>query len=179
MERITGDGIGEVVRELVFEPLGMTSSTLVWNPDTLSRTASPHNSRGEVRTNWEKSFRAIHAYAEKAGKPINTLRYDDYAAFATESGGPVLPNGMRPNAAASLVTSAEDYARFLATAIRNPELGQQQVVINEFLGWGLGWAIERAEGHTLSVAVGRQSGIQELRPCGTLDGRRHFCLYEW
>ena len=36
LEEIAGRGFGEVVRELVFEPFGMKSSTLVWDPETLS-----------------------------------------------------------------------------------------------------------------------------------------------
>jgi hypothetical protein len=69
---------------------------------------------------------------------------------------------MRPNGAASLVTSAEDYARFLAGAIGNPELGKQQVTINEFLGWGMGWAIERASGHTYLWQWGDNPGFKNF-----------------
>jgi len=140
----------------------MTASTLVWDPDTLARTALPHNRRGEHRKDWDKSARALRAYAARTGKPVDRLRYDDYAAATREAGDPVLPNGMLPNAAASLVTSAEDYARFLAAAIRNPEIGRQQVAINEFLGWGLGWAIERASGHTYLWQWGDNPGFKNF-----------------
>jgi hypothetical protein len=140
----------------------MTSSTLVWNPETLARTALPHDRHGELREGWDKSARALHAYAARIGKPVAQLRYDDYAAATRETGDPVLPNWMVPNGAASLVTSAEDYARFLAAAIRNPELGQQQVTINEFLGWGLGWAIERFSGHAWLWQWGDNSGFKNF-----------------
>jgi CubicO group peptidase (beta-lactamase class C family) len=162
MEHVTGLGFGQIMRDLVFQPLGMTSSTLVWDPATLARTALPHDRRGELRKDWDKSPRAVHAYAARIGKPVVQLRYDDYAAAAREAGDPVAPNWIKPNAAASMVTSAEDYARFVAAAIGNPEIGQQQVVINEFLGWGLGWAIERASGHTYLWQWGDNGGFKNF-----------------
>ena len=162
LERAADAGIGQIFRDLVFQPLGMSSSTMTWDPETLSRTALPHDRRGEPRKNWDKSARALRAYAARIGKPVEGLRYDDYAGLARESGDPVLPNWMVPNAAASLVTSAEDYARFLAEAIGNPELGRQQVAINEFLGWGLGWGIERASGRTYLWQWGDNGGFKNI-----------------
>jgi CubicO group peptidase (beta-lactamase class C family) len=162
LEHVGGAGFGQLVHDLVFQPLGMTSSTLVWDPETLARTALPHERHGELRKNWDKSARAVRAYAARIGKPVAQLRYDDYATATREAGDPVLPNWMVPNSAASLVTSAEDYARFLAAAIRNPELGQQQVTINEFLGWGLGWAIERFSGHTYLWQWGDNGGYKNF-----------------
>jgi len=164
------------MRDLVFQPLGMTSSTLVWDPATLARTALPHDRRGELRKDWDKSPRAVHAYA--IGKPVVHLRYDDYAAAAREAGDPVAPNWIKPNAAASMVTSAEDYARFVAAAIGNPEIGRQQVVINEFLGWGLGWAIERASGHTYLWQWGDNGGFKNFVLAEPSTGDSHFCLHQ-
>jgi len=162
IEHIGGAGFGQLVHDLVFQPLGMNSSTLIWDPETLARTALPHDRHGELREGWDKSARAVRAYAARTGKPVAQLRYDDYAAATRETGDPVLPNWMLPNGAASLVTSAEDYTRFLAAAIRNPELGQQQVAINEFLGWGLGWAIERTSGQTYLWQWGDNGGYKNF-----------------
>ena len=162
LEAVSGAGIGQIFRDLVFEPLGMSSSTLVWDPETLARTALPHDHHGELRRDWDKSARAVRDYAARTGKPAAKLRYEDYAAASRDAGHSVLPNWMLPNAASSLVTSAEDYARFLAAAIRNPELAHQQVVINEFLGWGFGWAIERAAGHTYLWQWGDNPGFKNF-----------------
>ena len=159
LEQVAGAGIGHVVDTLVFKPLGMTSSTLVWDPETLGWTALPHGRHGEARSGWDKAPRALRAHA---GKPVTQLRYSDYAAAARAAGDPVLPNWMIPNGAASLITSAGDYARFLAAAIRNPEIGQQQVAINEALGWGLGWGVERASGHTYLWQWGDNPGFKNF-----------------
>jgi CubicO group peptidase (beta-lactamase class C family) len=162
IEKIGDAGFGQVVQDLVFRPLGMSSSSLVWDPETQARTALPHDRRGEIRKDRDKSARALRAYATRAGKPVEQLRYEEYAAATREAGDPVLPNWMLPNGAASLVTSAEDYARFLGAAIRNPELSEQQVGINEFLGWGLGWAIERTAGHVYLWQWGDNPGFKNF-----------------
>jgi CubicO group peptidase (beta-lactamase class C family) len=162
IEQITEVGFGQAVHDFVFHPLGMASSTLVWDPESLAQTALPHDRHGELRKNWDKSARALRAYADHAGKTVNQLRYSDYSEATREAHLPALPNWMVPNAAASLVTSAEDYARFLAVAIRNPELGRQQVTINEFLGWDLGWAIERAAGHVYLWQWGDNGGFKNF-----------------
>jgi CubicO group peptidase (beta-lactamase class C family) len=162
LEQVSGAGIGQVEDTLVFKPLGMTSSTFVWDPETLNRTALPHGRHGEPRQGWDKAARGLRARAEHSGKSVNDLRYADYAAAARDAGDPALPNWMIPNGASSLVTSAEDYSRFVAAAIRNPELGQQQVAINEFLGWGLGWAVERAAGHTYLWQWGDNPGFKNF-----------------
>jgi CubicO group peptidase (beta-lactamase class C family) len=162
LEKVGGTGIGQIFHDRVFQPLGMNSSTMTWDPETLSRTALPHDRHGEPRKNWDKSTRALRAYAARIGKPVAELRYEDYAALPRENSEPVLPNWMNPNGAASLVTSAEDYARFLAAAIRNPEIGRQQVAINEFLGWGLGWGTERASGHSYLWQWGDNGGFKNF-----------------
>lgn len=159
LERITGKGFGQIIRDRVFEPLGMTSSTLVWDSETLKRTAVPHDRRGEPRKGWDNAARGLRA---NAPKPVEQLRYEDYAAMTRESGDPALPNWMIPNAASSLVTSAQDYARFVIAAIRNPEISKQQVRINEFLGWGLGWATEQFAGHTYAWQWGDNPGYKNF-----------------
>lgn len=158
LEQVGGTGIGRIVSELVFEPLGMTSTTLIWDPGTLDRTALPHDRQGEIRTGWDSGARALRAHAARVGKPVNVLRYEEYAAALRRT----LPNGIIPNAASSLVTSAEDYARFVAAAVRNPELDRQQVKINESLGWGLGWAIERTAGRTYLWQWGDNPGFKNF-----------------
>lgn len=140
----------------------MTSSTLIWDPETLSRTALPHGRRGERRKGWDKAARGLREYAAKMGKPVEQLKYEEYSEAAKAAGDSGLPNGLLPNGASSLMTSAEDYARFLTAAIQNPEIGEKQVTINEFLGWGLGWAIEQASGHKYLWQWGDNGGYKNF-----------------
>ena len=75
---------------------------------------------------------------------------------------PVLPVYMVPNVAASLLTTARDYARFLAHLVAQAPNGlalaaatrvamtTPQVRINSALAWGLGWGLQEDEyGRTL------------------------------
>lgn len=162
IEEITGDGIGEVVHKRVFEPLGMKSSSLIWDPATLEQTALPHDRRGELRTGWDKSLRALRELSNKSGKPVQQLRYAEYSTIPRQIGQTELPNWMVPNGASSMVTCAADYARFLSAALKNRDIAKQQVSINEFLGWGLGWAIERTAGHTYVWQWGDNGGYKNF-----------------
>lgn len=162
MEEITGRGIGDIVHELVLDPMGMRSTTLVWNPSTRADTALPHDRQGQLRTGWDRSATALHAWADKNHKTVRQLRYAHYAAATRESGQPELPNWMIPNGASSMITNAQDYNRFLCAALKNPRIAQQQVAINEFLGWGLGWAIERAAGRTYVWQWGDNGGYKNI-----------------
>lgn len=47
VEAITGKPLNEYMREAVFRPLGMTSSSYVWRPDYDSRTATGHDFSGQ------------------------------------------------------------------------------------------------------------------------------------
>lgn len=162
LEEVSGTGLGQLCHDAVFKPLGMASTTLVWDPGTLSRSALPHDRRGELTKNPDRRARTLLGYAQRIAKPVAQLRYDDYTAALREAGEAAIPNSLLPNAASSLVTSAEDYAAFLAAALRNPLLSQEQVRINEFLGWGLGWGIERASGHTYVFQWGDNPGFKNI-----------------
>jgi CubicO group peptidase (beta-lactamase class C family) len=162
LEEIADRGFGEVVRELVFEPFGMKSSTLVWDPETLKRTALPHNRKGELRTGWDKSARFTRSWAQQNGKNVEQIRYADSVSVARDAGKSPLPDSLLPNGAASMVTCAEDYAKFLGSALRNPRIAEQQVKINEYLGWGLGWAVEHYSGRTYLWQWGDNGGYKNF-----------------
>jgi CubicO group peptidase (beta-lactamase class C family) len=154
LEEVTRKGFGELIAELVFEPLGMHSSTLVLDPNRIGQLAVPHDRRGEVRKEFDKSGRALRALANSKSTTVERMRYSEYAQR--------LPNNTVPNGAASLVTSGADYGRFVCAAIRNAEIAQQQVSINEFLGWGLGWATEHYAARTYVWQWGDNPGYKNF-----------------
>ena len=127
VEQITGKPLNDVMNELVFTPLGMTSSSYAWRSDFDARTA----------------------YGHDADAIAGNLRKDDHA-----------------NAAASLNTTAHDYALFLAAVLNGiglrpatlREMETPQIAVDpdctnctdrsrkqlsNNIFWGLGWGIEQ------------------------------------
>ena len=129
VEQITGKPLDEVMQELVFKPLGMTSSSYLWRDADAPHIAIGHDIDGRPLP----PFKATHAIA-----------------------------------AASLNTTAKDYARFLvavangvglkAATLRDMETPQIAVDpectnctnripkrLSQTVFWGLGWGIERTK----------------------------------
>jgi CubicO group peptidase (beta-lactamase class C family) len=160
IEHVTGGTFAEAVQKLVFDPLDMKSSALYWTPELDARFAQPHNGRGELRKDWNKTARSLH---ERAGaRGLASYRYEDSIAAAQTP----LPNWILPNAAASLVITATDYAKFVAAAIRNPELRTPLVTMRQgkdwSLGWGLGWGIQKADGREILWQWGDNGGYKNI-----------------
>jgi CubicO group peptidase (beta-lactamase class C family) len=129
VEEITGKDLETLAQQKIFQPLGMTRSNYVWQPEFESNYASPHDVYGRPR-----------------GMDIHPLK---------------------AGAGGSLVTTAGDYARFLAGILNAKgqrketvdEMLQPQIAINykrmfgpeawvmtdEYedihLSWGLGWGL--------------------------------------
>jgi CubicO group peptidase (beta-lactamase class C family) len=162
LEEITGQGFAALMHALVFEPLGMTSTSMLWSPQWSSRYALPHDRRGAARPNWDKKAARIRAAAEQKGQKIEDWKFADYAAAYGDANGPAMPNQIGPNAAASMMTTAADYARFLAAAIVNPAIREEQIRMRPSLGWGLGWGMERVEGKEYVWQWGDNGGFKNF-----------------
>jgi len=162
LEQVTGKAFGEVIQSMVFTPLGMTSSSMIWKPELAGRFALPYDRRGELRRNWDRGLKRVHEIAGRKGVPVTSWKYTDSEAAAREGGDPAVPNYMLPNAAASMVTTAQDYAKFVIAAMRNPEIRKEQTRIRPLLGWGLGWGIERARGREYLWQWGDNGGYKNF-----------------
>ena len=126
IERVTGEQFNEFMKRTVFDPLGMTSSSYVWQTSYDTLKTSRHDTLGQP---------------SQQNKPQN------------------------PNAAASLHTTAQDYARFVGAILKGtglkPETRKQiltpQIKVDEGgsnttsrpanklspnLSWGLGWGLQ-------------------------------------
>ena len=161
MEKITGVPFGRHVRETVFAPLGMGASTFGWRTPA-ERTAAGHDGQG-VRRNSEKDNAALDAFAAKA---CEEWTCEDCAAFLRETKRRVLTTNYAINAAASLKTSATDYARFLVTAMGVAQFGEKLVSFSggagTALGWGLGWGVETFDGRTFWWQWGDNPGYKNI-----------------
>ena len=143
VEKITGQPIEAFVRQRVFVPLGMADSSYVWQERYETAAATGHNGAGAP---------SRLAKPKEGGSPIN--------------------GGGGPSAAYSLLTTAQDYARF-AIAVMNgtglkPEtarrmlspqsatdagcsncIGRPVTKTSDTISWGLGIGLEEtAHGRT-------------------------------
>lgn len=162
LEQLTGQGFAQLMDERVFQPLQMTSTSMIWNPGWSSRYALPHDRRGSPRKDWYRRHERVHALAEERNQKIAAWKFADYAAAYGDASGPAVPNQVQPNAAASMLTTATDYARFLAAAITNPQIRKEQIHFRPALGWGLGWGIERVEGREYLWQWGDNGGFKNF-----------------
>jgi len=135
VERITGQTLEAFMRRTVFEPLGMTSSSYVWQSRYESLKVYNHGLLGDLagrRTPWRANAAAsLHTTAE------------DYARFVAAV---LAGKGLRPATARALMTpQSRPDERGINTATAAPT-GR----FAQSLAWGLGWGLEQ-EGEAWSL----------------------------
>jgi CubicO group peptidase (beta-lactamase class C family) len=135
VERITGQTLEAFMRRTVFEPLGMTSSSYVWQSRYESLKVYNHGLLGDLagrRTPWRANAAAsLHTTAE------------DYARFVSAV---VAGKGLRPATAKELISpQSRPDERGINTATAAPT-GR----LAPSLAWGLGVGLEQ-EGEAWSL----------------------------
>jgi CubicO group peptidase (beta-lactamase class C family) len=185
VEGLAKKPFGRLMREQVLDPLGMKQSSYTWQPEFESRMAAGYDGN-EKRLDVQSAIgRRARAIAQEWGKPLDEWRYDDSARAVrlVNPQWPVLPLYMVPNAAASLLTTVSDYARFL-TQIVTPAKGgvslapathsamlTPQVRLNSALHWGLGWGIQRDEHGELLWHWGANNSFRNFVIADAVNGR--------
>lgn len=163
-EKITGKGLSELARSRLFEPAGMHRSSFIGDEE-LAATAAYGHEGGRVSANqgWRGVLSMVAPLAARWGKPIRSWTNDDWVRVARElsPNAPPPPRVRFQNAAASLLTTAGDYARFLTLVMARPapaawELRDEtrramiapRIAVRERepLWWGMGWCVERDGG---------------------------------
>jgi CubicO group peptidase (beta-lactamase class C family) len=182
VEALSGKSFERLMREQVLDPLDMKQSGYVWRPDFEERMAAGydgHESRVDVQAAIGRRTLVI---ARDWGKPLIDWRYEDSARAVqlVNPQWPVLPLYMVPNAAASLLTTVGDYAKFLthlvaqgvglSDATRTLML-TPQVRLNSALSWGLGWGIQQDEHGQLLWHWGANNSFRNFVIADPLNGR--------
>jgi CubicO group peptidase (beta-lactamase class C family) len=75
LEQVSGLGYAELIDRMVFRPLSMTSSSMIWKPEFAAATskygyALPHGRHGEPRPNWDARPKRLYEIAEQKGQNI-------------------------------------------------------------------------------------------------------------
>ena len=160
IEALSGKPFCRLIREQVLDPLEMKDSSYVWLPQFESQMAAGYDGK-EKRLDVQAAIgRRTLAIANEWGKPLIDWRYEDSARAVplVNPQWPAIPLYMVPNAAASLLTTITDYAKFLTRVVAKPPapgldlkpatrraMSTPEVRLNSALSWGLGWGIQRDE----------------------------------
>src|SRR6516162_973198 len=132
VEQIEGKPLNDVMNELVFTPLGMTSSSYVWRTDFDDRTATGHDSDATPQDLWKPKEAG-------AASTLNTSAHD-YALFLAAILNHV---GLKTPTFREMETPeiAVDPQCTNCTERVPKELSKNVV-------WGLGWGIEKSAGES-------------------------------
>jgi CubicO group peptidase (beta-lactamase class C family) len=173
VEAITGAGFESLMQEHIFGPLGMSSTTYLWREDAKERLVAGHNG-GDPMYNRNLAIK-IFAIMQASGKPQAFWTHEQIVAALTKDGSPAPEaNEIVPNVAFSLLTTVDDYSRFLMALI-DPEssaLGLSHATrtamqtpvshVNSALSWGLGIGIEKTEGQQYLWQWGDNGGWKDF-----------------
>ncbi|HEX9149943.1 MAG TPA: serine hydrolase [Thermoanaerobaculia bacterium] len=166
VERVTGEPLEAFMKKAVFGPLGMTSSSFVWQDGYASRRATGYKMDGTAGRDRRPS-------EGKASSSLFTTA-PDYARFVLAA-----MNGTG--------LTKESARRMLETQVRVEEscflcVDRKASKLSPALSWGLGWGLERTEdgpafwqwgdynGEVQSFAIGiprTKSGIVVLTNSGS------------
>jgi CubicO group peptidase (beta-lactamase class C family) len=162
-EKLTGQGLDALMRELVFEPAGMSRSSFVLDTDMVPDLAYGHTGgRRAPQQGLRDILGLITPLAKTWRKPVREWAHADWLRAAATLDPTRPTQRVRfQNAASSLFTTASDYAKFLGalmdSAPRAPwhisaplrrEMLSPLLEVKDGTGlWrGLGWSIERCAG---------------------------------
>jgi CubicO group peptidase (beta-lactamase class C family) len=186
METVTGTPFARLMRDQVLAPLGMDSSSFVWQHGFEDRMAMGHDGQGRPLEVMASIGKRTQAIAESWSRPLMEWRYGDAARAVplVNPEWPELPIYMVPNAASSFLTTLADYLRFLSRVVaRQPGEGLDlatdtrramltpQVELNRELSWGLGWGLERDEDGLLLWQWGANNSFRNFVMADPANGR--------
>jgi CubicO group peptidase (beta-lactamase class C family) len=175
-EKLTGKSMSVLIRERVFEPLGMKRSSMVGLAELEAFQATGHNTRGEVSQAFGRpTLVELRRLMAERGQPLETARVEtaEQAIKTAEPMLPVLPNFLLPNAAASLLTTPNDFAIFLRHLVTARRKGgpaaaivelmmSPQIKCNEAIQWGLGVGLEDLGGRRFAWQWGDNPGFKNF-----------------
>jgi CubicO group peptidase (beta-lactamase class C family) len=129
IEARTGESLETTVERLVFEPLGMRSSSLQWQDRFTDREAMPHEDGERVDAHRAPAPNASYSLKTTAG---------DYGAFVA-----AVLRGDR--------LKEETWRQWLTAAVMVPQgaivhLDAGPTATEPDIGWGLGWGVEPSVG---------------------------------
>jgi CubicO group peptidase (beta-lactamase class C family) len=176
VEKLTGKSVPLLARERVFDPLGMKRSSLVGLVEFEPFQAAGHSGRGDVTQPFGRpTLLELRRMMSAKGMSLESAKVEDseQAIKTAEPALPVLPNFLSPNAAASMLTTANDFALFLRHLVTARRAGgapaaivelmmTPQVKCNEAVQWGLGVGLEDIGARRFAWQWGDNPGFKNI-----------------
>ncbi|HEV2148347.1 MAG TPA: serine hydrolase [Longimicrobiaceae bacterium] len=144
VEHLTGEPLDALVRRLVLEPLGMTSSSFVWQERYDTLKAHAHDASGRVAGR----NRAVLA---NAASSLETTA-GDYGRFLAAV---LRGEGLRLETAREMLRPQVAVEEACTQCVGQPEGAR-----SEAISWGLGWGLQRVEGDTALWHWGDNGNMQ-------------------
>ena len=133
VEQVTGETLEAVMQREVFVPLGMTSSSYVWQDKYKDLKATGHNSAGVAQSRREK----LEANAAASLHTSTT----DYAKFVIAI---LTRTGLKKNAISEMLRTQMRVDEACSNCIEGQPSGRPSSAIT----WGLGWGLQLNNGST-------------------------------
>jgi CubicO group peptidase (beta-lactamase class C family) len=128
IEHVTGERLNDFVKKSVFEPLGMASSSYVWQDSYGTQKTSLHNSRGEP-TGQNKLTPGF----SNAAASLHTTAWD-YGLFVSAI---LKGTGLKRETLKQMLTQQVNVRAGGANSTDRPD-----AAIVPDVGWGLGWGLQ-------------------------------------
>lgn len=197
-ERLTGEGLGALMKRKLLAPAGMTRSTMGWDAQVASDAAYGHaiddSGRPILPAQPTRLLGdALLPMARRWNKPIERWTYEDQVRAMREAvpqAKPV-PHELLVNAAGGLMTTASDYLRLMhlmmerqmpaswkvTEASRRAMLTDQLPISGPELSRGLGWELERHTGFRLFEHSGSNYDIFHSLAVGDAESGNAIAIF--
>ncbi|MDQ8051308.1 serine hydrolase domain-containing protein [Luteibacter sp.] len=184
VEAVTGQSLDDSMREHLFGPAGMDDSSYTWNADLAARSVYGHRAHDAAETGmppqmFREQWSIAQQIADRWGKPLSAWKYEDAERALPEvialapAGLVTWPGDIVANAAASLRTTVQDYAKFttlmmagrkrapweIREATRQAMLTPQIDIPGRYTQKGLGWNMEPTRDGPVFYHSGSNGGI--------------------
>jgi len=128
-EHITGEGLDAFARRLLFDPAGMKRSTFAAYTEDTNVAWGHTGGRVAKRQGWRDLSGFVRSTAQQWGKPVHSWNQADWvrAGAAFDPKSPPPKRVSFANAAASLLTTAPELARFLMLLSPRPDRAQWEI----------------------------------------------------
>ena len=197
VETLTGQSLDESMQAQLFGPAGMKDSGYAWNADLAARSVYGHRrhdapEQGLPPQMFREQWSLAQQVADRWGKPLSAWKYEDAVRALPEvmamapAGLVTWPGDIVANAAASLRSTVQDYARFMTLvmarkqrapweireAARQAMLTPQIRIPGRWTEKGLGWNMEATPDGPVFYHSGSNGDIFKNFAVGDAQRRR-------